>query len=559
MAHKYRDLTKRVADLEFVAPPEELIDIRSEVFGFFRVGKRADPSGVYRSKPCFVKSLKLVGGEWVETDDPYTVTLPIKMEKVLRAVGKKRFIVIVGGRGSGKSQGVVDICADRMQRKSKVGFFREFANSIDDSTHPLLAEEIERLGMQGFRILKREIEHRSGGLSRFKGLARNAQSVKGMALFNIFATDEAQTVSDKSLKIMTPTMRSHGGSMIFCANPGSAADPFSQRFIVPYMHKMIDGVYEDALHLIMVLNHDDNPFFPMALEEERLFDITYLSAAMYDHVWNGAFDDSVEDAIIPAEWFDAAIDSHRVLNFMPTGQRAASLDPADVGNDNKAYIETVGGVLVDFADSWYEGDANDAADRAISYAVQNDVDALAWDVSGLGAGLRRDLTQGALIDRVVGAYNGGEGVNRPDDPVEMDSWLLKNRAATGNNVYTNKDLFMNRRSQDAYYLRRRFEKTYLALKALKAGKPNPFTVDELISISSTLPKDVLTRMRSEVCRVPRVYNASGKFQVMPKPEMKKKLKIPSPGLFDCMLMLQQPPEPDYTPEAANHWRTGTNY
>ena len=99
MAHKYRDLTKRVADLEFVAPPEEVITIKSEIFGFFRVGKRADPSGVFRSKPCFVKSLKLDAGKWVETDEPYTVTLPIKMEKVLRAIGRKRFIVLIGGRG----------------------------------------------------------------------------------------------------------------------------------------------------------------------------------------------------------------------------------------------------------------------------------------------------------------------------------------------------------------------------------------------------------------------------------------------------------------------------
>ena len=554
MAHKYRDLTKRVADLEFVAPPEEVITIKSEIFGFFRVGKRADPSGVFRSKPCFVKSLKLDAGKWVETDEPYTVTLPIKMEKVLRAIGRKRFIVLIGGRGSGKSQGVTDICADRMQRKSKIGFFREFANSIEDSTHPLLAEEIERLGMQGFRVLKREIEHRSGGIARFKGLARNVSSVKGMALFNIFATDEAQTVSEKSLKVMTPTMRSHGGAMIFCANPGSAADPFSQRFIVPYIHRLDDdGIYEDDLHLIIRLNHDDNPFFPMSLEEERKFDETYLSAAMYDHVWNGAFDDSVEDAIIPAEWFDAAIDAHRRLQFAATGQRAAALDPADVGNDNKAYIETHGGVIVDYADSWFTGDANDAGDRAITYVKDHGVSAFAWDISGLGAGLRRQLTDG-LLDRVVGAYNGGSGVNRPDDPVEMDNWLLKGRHATGDNVLAQKDLFMNRRSQDAYLLRRRFEKTYLYVKK---GIPAPF--DELISISSELPKEVLTRMRSEVCRVPRVYNAAGKFQVMPKPEMKKKLKIPSPGLFDCLLMLQQPPEPDYAPQAADGWRSGSNY
>lgn len=62
-------------------------------------------------------------------------------------------------------------------------------------------------------------------------------------------------------------------------------------------------------------------------------------------------------------------------------------------------------------------------------------------------------------------------------------------------------------------------------------------------------------MRS-VCRVPRVYNAASTVSGYAKAGMKKKLKIPSPGLFDCLLMLQQPPEPDYAPQAADGWRSG---
>ncbi len=528
----------------------------SEVFGLFKPGTEPDPSGVYRSLPVFVKSIKLTPDGWEETDEPYTITAPIKLERVIKS--RKRFIIVIGGRGSGKSNTVVDICADKMERSAKCGFFREFQNSIEDSTHPLIADEVERLGLKGFRVGKKEIGHNSGGLARFKGLARNPESIKGWAGFDVFATDEAQTISEKSLKNLTPTMRKDGGVMFFTANPGSSADPFSVRFITPYLNKMIDGIYEDDLHLIVMLNHADNPFFPKSLEDERNFDKGYLSAAMYDHVWEGAYNDTVEDAIIPAAWFDAAIDAHRVIGFEATGARSGALDPADVGNDNKAYIERHGPIVVN-ALSWYEGDANDAGDRAIAEVTANNVELFAWDVSGLGAGLRRQLTEG-MKGRTVAAYNGGEGVANPDQPVEMDNWLNKGKETTGDNVKTAKDLFFNRRAQDAYYLRRRLEKTFLARRAVEAGGENPYHPDELLSIDSeAIPQDVITRMRSEVCRVPRVYNNAGKFQVMPKPQMKQKLKIPSPGLFDCLLMLEQPPEPDWTPRDYSDSLPGSNY
>lgn len=550
-----KDILKRLAQVEFQASGAA-DGYTSEVFGLFRPGTEPDPAGVLRTLPVFVKSIKRTPDGWEETDEPYTITAPIKLERVIKS--RKRFIVVIGGRGSGKSNTIVDICADKMERRAKCGFFREFQNSIEDSTHPLIADEIERLKLKGFKVERKEIKHASGGVARFKGLARNPESVKGMSGFDVFATDESQTISARSLKNLTPTMRKDGGIMIFTANPGSSADPFSERFITPYINKMVDGVYEDDLHLIVMLNHSDNPFFPKSLEDERLFDKGYLSAALYDHVWEGAYNDSVEDAIIPAAWFDACIDAHKVIGFEATGQRVAALDPADVGNDNKAYIAKHG-VIVRNAQSWYDGDANDAADRAITYCHDDGIEAFAWDVSGLGAGLRRQLTEG-LKPRAVGAYNGGEGVANPDDPVEMDSWLMKGKETTGDNVKTNKDLFFNRRAQDAYYLRRRMEKTFLARRAVEAGGSHDYHPDELISIDTdTIEAEIITRMRSEVCRVPRVYNNAGKFQVMPKPQMKQKLKIPSPGLFDCLLMVEQPPEPDWKPRDYSDLPIGSNY
>ncbi len=99
---------------------------------------------------------------------------------------------------------------------------------------------------------------------------------------------------------------------------------------------------------------------------------------------------------------------------------------------------------------------------------------------------------------------------------------------------TNKDTFYNKRAQRYYGLADAFEKTYRAIKAVEKGAvPLNLNTDELISLSSEITQ--LDEIRSEVCRIPRKPNSSGKKQVMSKPEMKK-LEIPSPNMADCMMM-----------------------
>ena len=63
--------------------------------------------------------------------------------------------------------------------------------------------------------------------------------------------------------------------MVFCANPASSEDPFSQRFITPFQTELDqNGIYEDDMHLIIKMNWSDNPWFDdSGLEAERLFDL----------------------------------------------------------------------------------------------------------------------------------------------------------------------------------------------------------------------------------------------------------------------------------------------
>ena len=178
--------------------------------------------------------------------------------KLLPFVKKqKRFKVAIGGRGSAKSMTFADILLMKAQtEQAKIGCFREFMNSIDDSVHALLATEIDRLDLQGFEILQSSIRHEDGGEFKFRGLARNPEGIKSAHNFKYFFVEEAQTISYASLKNLTPTLRTEGSEIWLAGNPRSSADPFSQRFIKPYEKELRrDGYYEDDLHLIVMINY----------------------------------------------------------------------------------------------------------------------------------------------------------------------------------------------------------------------------------------------------------------------------------------------------------------
>ena len=150
---------------------------------------------------------------------------------------------------SGKSQGVADILLARMLRNESVACFREFQNSIDESVYSLLKAEIERLGLPGYSWTNNKLSHESGAHAIFRGLARNVDSVKSLHGFKIAWIEEAQAISEDSLKILTPTFRESGAQIIFTANPMSSEDAFSKRFIEPFISEIRSkGYYEDELH-----------------------------------------------------------------------------------------------------------------------------------------------------------------------------------------------------------------------------------------------------------------------------------------------------------------------
>ena len=476
--------------------------------------------------PKHIKSIERIEGEWFDTDKPYVGTLSLAMLPAL--LSKKRFVNIIGGRGSGKSQGeAMIIVVDMHDAGIKTACFREFQNSIEDSVYSLLESQINRMGLSGFTLINNAVRSANGAEAKFKGLARNPDSVKSMDGFRRFWVEEAQASSENSLKLLTPTMREEGGQIVFTANPGSSEDPFSKRFIAPFSDALErDGVYEDDLHLVLVVNWRDNPWFPEELNQERLWDFENLPRALYDHIWEGKFNDSVENGLIMAEWFDACIDAHIKLDFGSSGIKKVTHDPSDVGSDPKALALREGNVFTEVKER-DDLDVNDGCDWATGYAVEVNADQFEWDVGGMGTGLKKqvnDSLQGKKIETFM--FNGASTSDDPDTIYQP---------ALGENVQqekTNKEMFKNLRAQCYASVRDRVYKTYKAVIHNKMCDP-----EELISFSSDIEN--LTKLRSELCRMPIKPNGSGLFELYTKEQMRKMFKVSSPNLADCVMMSER--------------------
>ena len=285
-----------------------------------------------------------------------------------------------------------------------------------------------------------------------------------------------------------------------------------------------NGFYEDDLHYIVKINHSDNPWFPEELEQERLHDFKVLPRALYDHIWEGAFNDSVENALIKAEWFDACVDAHVKLGFAPLGVRVASHDPSDEGADDKGYAFRHGSVVEEVLLK-SSGDINEGCDWATGLAIQNNADIFLWDCDGLGIGLNRQVNRAFEGKKtLVAQYKGSESVDNPDAPYEpADKISIQNQK-------TNKEAIKNCRAQYYFELRNRVYRTYIAVTQHVYTDP-----DTLISFSSDMSE--LVQLRSELCRLPIKPNANGIFELYTKEEMLRKFKIPSPNLADSVKML----------------------
>jgi phage terminase large subunit len=192
-----------------------------------------------------------------------------------------REAAVYGGRFSLKSHTVARFLLIRArQEKLRVACFREFQNSIAESSHQLLADLIKEYELNDFRVTDNSIiNNLTGSDFIFKGLYHNEQSIKSIEGIDIAWVEEAQTVSKASLEVLTPTIRKKDSRIIYTYNRLVEDDPVHTRLVVEGRPNT----------LIINVNYDIAIKYGMMPDSVRLEieDDKEKRPALYNHKWLG--------------------------------------------------------------------------------------------------------------------------------------------------------------------------------------------------------------------------------------------------------------------------------
>lgn len=210
-----------------------------------------------------------------------------------------RYKCLYGGRGGAKSWGIARALAIiGAQRPTRILCARETMQSIAESVHRLLGDQIRDLGLGDlYKIEKAKITGANGTEFTFAGLRHNVGNIKSLEAVDIVWIEEAANVSETSWSTLIPTIRKDGSEIWVSFNPDLETDATYKRFVLnpPPSAKVVR------------IGWQDNPWFPQVLKDE-MADLRHRDPDTCDHVYEGATRSTVEGAIYRQELIAAEKD-----------------------------------------------------------------------------------------------------------------------------------------------------------------------------------------------------------------------------------------------------------
>lgn len=194
-----------------------------------------------------------------------------------------------GGRGSGKSHFFAELVIEQSyMRKLDVVCVREIQRTLDQSVKKLLEGKIEQMGLPGFSIQDRRITSPHGGVIIFEGMQNhNADSIKSLEGYDIAWVEEAQSLSQRSLDLLRPTIRKEGSELWFSWNPNLPTDPIDV---------LLRGDSLPPNSVVVRANYRDNPWLPEVLAKELAYD-QKRDPEKFAHVWLGEYQRNSESRV----------------------------------------------------------------------------------------------------------------------------------------------------------------------------------------------------------------------------------------------------------------------
>lgn len=252
---------------------------------------------------------------------------------------------------------------------------REIQKSLKESAKRLLEDKIQALGVGSmFEVQVDQIKTPGSGVIIFQGLQdHNSESIKSFEGFRCAWLEEAQTISERSLELLRPTIRAPGSEIIASWNPRNANDP---------VDKLLRGQTPPDGAIVVKANYSDNPWFPAELEQERLHD-EKNNRDRYGHIWLGEY----EPAAVGAIWDRLTIHQCRREKAPTLNRIVVAIDPA-VSNEADSDHHGIGAVGLGedghgyvLEDATLKGSPRQWAERAIALYDRYDADAIVIEVN----------------------------------------------------------------------------------------------------------------------------------------------------------------------------------
>lgn len=423
---------------------------------------------------------------------------------------KARNKILYGGRNSSKSWDTASMLTFLSNSYSvRVLCCRQIQNRIDDSSYKLIVDRIESFGLlSNYRITDSKIKNViTGSEFFFYGISRNIREIKSIEGIDILWIEEAQGLTKEQWEILEPTIRKEGSECWITFNPDLDTDFVYQNFIV--------NTPEDTI--VRKINYDENPFISKT-SLKVIENYKKSHPELFDHIYLGVPRSDDDQVVIKRSWIEAAVDAHLKLGLDIVGDTIVGFDVADSGED-KCATTVRHGILTLACEEWQAGEDEllKSTDRVYQMATEYRASTIVYDSIGVGAGTGSYINQ---INKRLNkhmrhiGYNAGSAVF---DPERMY-----------NNI-KNKDFFANSKSQNWWLIADRFRNTFNAVT-----KGISYNVDDLISISSDMDKNLLEKLKSELSTPKRDIDTLGRVKVESKKDMLKR-GINSPNLADSFI------------------------
>ena len=214
---------------------------------------------------------------------------PPKLEPIFST--DKRYILLKGGRSSGKTETVAHYLLERlMVKKVDLLCCREIQKSIPLSNYKVFARIIDKYKLP-FKVQSDKIVNLyNNSTIVFTGLSDlTADSIKSYDNFGLVWIEEAQKISKKSWEILDPTIRVEGAQIFITMNPEVPDEEH------PIVSELIGIKHDDAL--IIHINYDDNPFCPSNMR--NMAELMRINRPdEYNRIWLGIPDDKSNSKVI---------------------------------------------------------------------------------------------------------------------------------------------------------------------------------------------------------------------------------------------------------------------